>query len=140
MGDDRIFSTKMLLTDQIYFLLSSFFLSFFFLSLFLFSFSSFFLSSFFLFFFFFLFLFFSSFFLFSFFLSFFLFLYYHYIYFILFDSIPFHSHCSGCVFTLCVCTLDGLIAEHKFRVWVTILGHMSHHFHFSLLSLSVYFI
>ncbi len=33
------------------------------------------------------------------------------------------AHCSGCVFTvcvcslLCVCTLDGLIAEHKFRVW-----------------------
>ncbi len=31
-----------------------------------------------------------------------------------------------CVFTaVCVCTLDGLNAEHKFRVWVTILGHMS---------------
>ncbi len=29
---------------------------------------------------------------------------------------------------LCVCTLDGLNAEHKFRVWVTILGHMSCHF------------
>ncbi len=27
----------------------------------------------------------------------------------------------------CVCTLDGLNAEHKFRVWVTILGHMSRH-------------
>ncbi len=26
---------------------------------------------------------------------------------------------------LCVCTLDGLIAEHKFRVWVTILGRIS---------------
>ncbi len=25
----------------------------------------------------------------------------------------------------CVCTLDGLIAEHKFRVWVTILSRMS---------------
>ncbi len=41
------------------------------------------------------------------------------------------AHCSGCVFMvcvcslLCVCTLDGLNAEHKFRVWVTILGHMS---------------
>ncbi len=34
--------------------------------------------------------------------------------------------CSRCVFTA-VCTLDGLIAEHKFRVWVTILGHMSRH-------------
>ncbi len=46
------------------------------------------------------------------------------------------AHCSGCVFTvcvcslLCVCTLDGLNAEHKFRVWVTILGRMSRHFHF----------
>ncbi len=29
------------------------------------------------------------------------------------------AHCSGCVFTVCVCTLDGLIAEHKFQVWVT---------------------
>ncbi len=27
-----------------------------------------------------------------------------------------------------MCTLDGLIAEHKFRVWVTILGRMSLHF------------
>ncbi len=26
---------------------------------------------------------------------------------------------------LCVCILDGLNAEHKFRVWVTILGRMS---------------
>ncbi len=34
-----------------------------------------------------------------------------------------------CVFTA-VCTLDGLNAEHKFRVWVTILGRMSRHFHF----------
>ncbi len=39
-----------------------------------------------------------------------------------------------CVFTvcvcslLCVCTLDGLNAEHEFRVWVTILGHTSLHF------------
>ncbi len=32
----------------------------------------------------------------------------------------------GGVFTaVCVCTLDGLNAEHKFRVWVNILGHMS---------------
>ncbi len=29
---------------------------------------------------------------------------------------------------LCVCTLDGLNAENKFWVWVTILGHMSLHF------------
>ncbi len=36
---------------------------------------------------------------------------------------------------LCVCTLDGLNAEHKFRVWVTILGRMSRHFtlYFTLL-------
>ncbi len=41
------------------------------------------------------------------------------------------AHCSGCVCSLlCVCTLDGLNAEHKFRVWVTILGRMSRHFHF----------
>ncbi len=26
---------------------------------------------------------------------------------------------------LCVCTLDGLNAEHKFQVWVTILGHVT---------------
>ncbi len=25
-----------------------------------------------------------------------------------------------------MCTLDGLIGENKFRVWVTILGRMSH--------------
>ncbi len=38
------------------------------------------------------------------------------------------AHCSGCVFTavcVCVCTLDGLNPEHKFQVWVTILGHRS---------------
>ncbi len=29
----------------------------------------------------------------------------------------------------CACTLDGLNAEHKFWVWVTILGPMSRHFH-----------
>ncbi len=33
-----------------------------------------------------------------------------------------------CVFTVSVCTLDGLNAEHKFRVWVTILGCMARHF------------
>ncbi len=43
-------------------------------------------------------------------------------------------HCSGCVFTVCVFTavfvrLYGLNAEHKFWVWVTILGHTSLHFH-----------
>ncbi len=39
------------------------------------------------------------------------------------------AHCSGCVFKVCVCSLltapnnlDGLNAENKFRVWVTILG------------------
>jgi len=32
---------------------------------------------------------------------------------------------------VCVClTLDGLKAEHEFRVWVSILGRMSRHFHF----------
>ncbi len=32
------------------------------------------------------------------------------------------SHCSGCVSVhCCVCTLDGLIAEHKFWAWVTII-------------------
>ncbi len=42
--------------------------------------------------------------------------------------------CSGCVFPvfvcslLCVCTSDGLNAEHRFWVWVTILGRMSLHF------------
>ncbi len=47
------------------------------------------------------------------------------------------AHCSGCVFMVCVCVcvcvcvhLDGLNAEHKFRVWVTIIGHTSLHFHF----------
>ncbi len=37
-----------------------------------------------------------------------------------------------CVFTVCVFTLDGLNAEHEFRVWVTILGCMSRHFHLIL--------
>uniref|UniRef100_A0A8C1NPC9 Uncharacterized protein n=1 Tax=Cyprinus carpio TaxID=7962 RepID=A0A8C1NPC9_CYPCA len=45
------------------------------------------------------------------------------------------AHCSGCVFTVCslltaVCVhLDGLNAEHQFRVWVTILDKC-HDFHF----------
>ncbi len=30
-----------------------------------------------------------------------------------------------CVFTTVCVHLDGLNAEHKFRVWVTILGHTS---------------
>ncbi len=34
-----------------------------------------------------------------------------------------------CVFTAVCVHLDGLNAEHKFRVWVTISGHMSLHFH-----------
>ncbi len=40
--------------------------------------------------------------------------------------------CSRCVCVcslLCVCTFDGINAEHKFLVWVTILGRMSRHFH-----------
>ncbi len=36
--------------------------------------------------------------------------------------------CTLCVCSLpCVCTLDGLEAEHKFQVWVTILRRMSRH-------------
>ncbi len=39
-----------------------------------------------------------------------------------------------CVFTaVCVSTLDGWNAEHKFRVWVTILGRMSRHFVFCII-------
>ncbi len=45
---------------------------------------------------------------------------------------PLCSQCV-CVFTVCVCTLDGLNAEHEFRVWVTILGRMSRHFHLKVL-------
>ncbi len=33
------------------------------------------------------------------------------------------AHCSRCVFTAVSVHLDGLNAEDKFRVWVTILGH-----------------
>ncbi len=41
--------------------------------------------------------------------------------------------CSQCVCSLlCVCTLDGINAEHKFQVWVTILGRMPRHFLVSL--------
>ncbi len=37
-----------------------------------------------------------------------------------------------CVHSVCVCVhMDGLNAEHKFRVWVTILGHTSLHFTFT---------
>ncbi len=39
-------------------------------------------------------------------------------------------HHRNIFYTVCVCTLDGLNAEHKFRVWVTILGCMSRQFHF----------
>ncbi len=38
------------------------------------------------------------------------------------------AHCSGCVFTTVCVHLDGLNAERKFRVWVTILGHTSPHY------------
>ncbi len=31
-----------------------------------------------------------------------------------------------------MCTLDGINAEHKFRVWVIILGRMSRHISLSL--------
>ncbi len=45
------------------------------------------------------------------------------------------AHCSGCVCVLTtVCVhLDGLNAEHKFRVWVTISGHTSLHVTFTKL-------
>ncbi len=39
-----------------------------------------------------------------------------------------HGVCVCVCSLLCVCTLDGLNAEHKFRVWVTILGRMSRFF------------
>ncbi len=38
-------------------------------------------------------------------------------------------HCCVCVHCY-VCTLDGLNAEHEFRVWVTILGRVSRQIHF----------
>ncbi len=42
--------------------------------------------------------------------------------------LPTAPGCVWCVCSLlCVCTLDGLIAEHELRVWVTILGRMSLH-------------
>ncbi len=44
-----------------------------------------------------------------------------------------HGVCVCVCSLLCVCTLDGLNAEHKFRVWVTILGRMSCHFHLQML-------
>ncbi len=53
------------------------------------------------------------------------------------------AHCSGCVFTVCVCVHCCVCAftavcvhfgwvkcRAQFRVWVTILGRMSLHFHF----------
>ncbi len=63
-----------------------------------------------------------------------------YLYLTLWDGFKLPIHCSGCVFTVCVCVcvftavrvhLDGLNAEHEFRVWVTILGCMSRHFTFT---------
>ncbi len=42
-----------------------------------------------------------------------------------------------CVYSVCE-HLDGLNAEHKFRVWVTILGHTSLHFHKICLCLAVF--
>ncbi len=50
------------------------------------------------------------------------------------------THIALGVCSWCECTLDGLNAEHKFRVWVTILVHMSHPFtslHFTILLLTV---
>ncbi len=40
-----------------------------------------------------------------------------------------------CVFTAVCVHLDGLIAELKFRVWVTIVGRMSRHLHFHYFAL-----
>ncbi len=40
--------------------------------------------------------------------------------------------CSRCVFTAVCAHLNGLNAEHKFQVWVTIHGHTSLHFKVSL--------
>ncbi len=51
----------------------------------------------------------------------------HPIIWIIFTTAP--GVCSQCVCVHSVCVhLDGLNAEHKFRVWVTILGHTSLHF------------
>ncbi len=49
-----------------------------------------------------------------------------------------HGVCVCVCSLLCVCTLDGLNAEHKFRVWVTILGHMSLHFTSLIKMTSIY--
>ncbi len=48
--------------------------------------------------------------------------------------------CSGCVFTVCVLTavcahLDGLHAEHKFRIWDTTCLHVTS---FPLYSIQLY--
>ncbi len=37
-----------------------------------------------------------------------------------------------------VCTLDGLNTEHKFRVWVIILGCMSRHFYLRIILLFIF--
>ncbi len=42
------------------------------------------------------------------------------------------NHCSRCVFTAVSVHLDGLNAEDKLRVWVTILGHTPLPFPFPL--------
>ncbi len=39
--------------------------------------------------------------------------------------------CLRCVFTNVCVHLDGLNAEHTFRVWLAILGHTSRHFTFT---------
>ncbi len=39
------------------------------------------------------------------------------------------AHCSGFVFTAVYVHFAGLNEEHKLRVWVTIIGHTSLHFH-----------
>ncbi len=47
------------------------------------------------------------------------------------------AHCSGCVFTAVSVHLDGLNAEDKFRVWVTILGHTPLPFPLSLYKVKI---
>ncbi len=49
------------------------------------------------------------------------------------------AHCSGCVFRACVCALGWVNAEHEFRVWVTVLGCMSCHFHCSKGGSTIFF-
>ncbi len=56
--------------------------------------------------------------------------------------LPGRRSINGCppgVCSQCVCTLDGINAEHKFRVWVTIIGCMSLSLHYVTHSFYFYF-